>query len=161
MLPNVRHQRPRASDARICAAAQSRGSLHAACSASWGSLALADFRGKEISIRSSFVGGKIPAPHFAGGRINDEPVIPCARNLITSDRVGRRYSSDAERDQNAEAQPNQCTLEIYFSVHKTLCCDNAPAHRRLANAVRLSTETPSRLSGSRFVLGFSIWCRLL
>lgn len=94
--------------------------MHLYCSAVNVSLLLANLRSEEISVCPSAVGAKVRTPDLAGRGIDDETMIPCARNLITPDSVGRKGGSDAEGDQNANAQPNQYTFDIYFCVHKTL-----------------------------------------
>jgi hypothetical protein len=81
-------------------------------------LFLTNLRLKEIRIRFPPIGMKISGPNLASHRVDNQPLIPRARNLIPSHRTGRRRRRYSQRDQNSHAQTNQCTRDVYFCLHR-------------------------------------------
>ncbi len=118
--PNVPHPAGWGNGVQYSVGTRSRRCLEPDGSATAISLLFANLRGEEVAVCVSTVRRKKSAPYLTSSRINDEAMIPGARHLITPHWAGGRCRSNAEGDENADAQPNQCTLEFYFGVHKTV-----------------------------------------
>lgn len=76
------------------------------------SLLVANLWTEEIPVGVSVVGVKIRTPDLAGRGIDDEPLVRCTRNLVTSDGAWGSGGSNAESNQNTGAQPDQCTVKV-------------------------------------------------